>query len=254
MKNFSGELIWITGASSGIGAALAVQLASLGAKVIISARNAEKLQALADGFNGAGRILPLPLDVTDPVAVAAAVNTLQTDHGRIDRVILNAGTYIPDSVVGFTAKSVKTQLDLNVLGCALMLEQLLPLMRGQGGGAIAIVASVAGYRGLPYAAGYGASKAALINMAESLQPECKQLGIKLQLICPGFVKTPLTDRNDFAMPFIISAEDAARRIAQGLSSDRFEIVFPKRMKIAMKILRLLPNGLFLRLSQGVLRK
>ena len=193
------------------------------------------LAALASQNYGDGKILAYPVDVTDKSALVATVEKIASDLGRIDTAILSAATYSPDKPGTFDAKGIEAQFNLNVMGTVYSLDALLPILRKQGQGHIAIIASVAGYRGLPMAAGYGATKAALINLTEALRWDFKNQNIKLQVICPGFVKTSLTDKNDFPMPFIISAEKAAEIIARGLQSNRFEIVFPWQMFLLMKI-------------------
>lgn len=235
-------LTWITGASSGIGRALALRLAREGAPVVASARNAEALAALER--EGAGRIIASPLDVTDHAAVAAAVAAIEGTHGPIARAILNAGTHVPMSADDFSAATVRALIDINLMGAANALEALLPRMAARRAGHIAVVASLAGYRGLPTAAAYGASKAAVINLCEALKPDCDRLGIKLQLVDPGFVDTPLTRRNDFAMPFLMPVEAASEALARGLASRRFEIVFPRRFAAIMKLMRILPYRLY----------
>lgn len=235
-------LTWITGASSGIGRALALRLARDGAPVVASARNAEALAALER--EGAGRIVAWPLDVTDHAAVAAAVAAIEGTHGPIARAILNAGTHVPMSADDFSAATVRALIDINLMGAANALEALLPRMAARRAGHIAVVASLAGYRGLPTAAAYGASKAAVINLCEALKPDCDRLGIKLQLVDPGFVDTPLTRRNDFAMPFLMPVEAASEALARGLASRRFEIVFPRRFAAIMKLMRILPYRLY----------
>ena len=238
----AGERVWITGASMGIGAALARRLARDGAEVIASARSAERLAALAAA--GAGRIVAWPLDITDHAAVKDAVARIEAEHGPIDVAVLNAGTHRPVSAAEFTAEGLRELMEVNVVGTAACLEALMPRMIARGRGRIAVVASVAGYRGLPTSAYYGATKAALINLAESLRFDLARAGVTIQLIDPGFVKTPLTDRNEFPMPFLISAELAADRIASGLRSRRFEIAFPRRFVWMMKLLRCLPYALY----------
>ncbi len=237
-------IVWITGASSGIGAALAQYMARSGYVVAISARSADKLSALAGQAYGSGRIVSYPVDITDAGALKTTVSKIVADLGRIDIAVLSAGTYTPDEPGKFDVKEIESQLTLNVMGTVRTIDALLPQLDRQGGGHIAIVASVAGYRGLPNAAGYGPTKAALINMAEALKLGFAERRIKLQVVCPGFVKTPLTDKNDFPMPFIISPEKAAGIIARGLKSSRFEIVFPWQMFLLMKLLRLLPYALY----------
>jgi NAD(P)-dependent dehydrogenase (short-subunit alcohol dehydrogenase family) len=196
---------WITGGGSGIGAAVAKQLANEGWQVAISGRRPDKLQAVADF--APDHIHPYVLDVTDAALNLAVAAQIHERFGRIDYALLNAGDFFPFA------------------------------------GHIAIVASVAGYVGLPSSSAYGASKAALINMAEALRVELEPLTIKIQLICPGFIETPMTDRNQFAMPFIISADKAAARIVAGIASNRFEITMPRRFTWLLKFLRLLPYPL-----------
>ena len=238
----AGERVWITGASMGIGAALARRLARDGAEVIASARSAERLAALA--ASGAGRIVAWPLDITDHAAVREAVTRIEAEHGPLDVAVLNAGTHRPVAAAEFTADGLRDLIEINVMGTAACLEALMPRMIARGRGRIAVVASVAGYRGLPTSAYYGATKAALINLAELLRFDLARAGVTMQLIDPGFVKTPLTDRNEFPMPFLISAELAADRIASGLRSRRFEIAFPRRFVWMLKLLRCLPYALY----------
>jgi NAD(P)-dependent dehydrogenase (short-subunit alcohol dehydrogenase family) len=236
------ERVWITGASLGIGEALARRLAQDGADVIASARSADRLAALAAASGG--RIVAEPLDVTDHAAVLAAVNRIEAERGPIDIAVLNAGSHQPVTAAEFTADGLRRLMELNVFGVASCLEALMPRMIARGRGRIAVVASVAGYRGLPTSAYYGATKAALINLAESLKFDLDRAGVTLQLIDPGFVRTPLTDKNDFPMPFLITAELAADRIAQGLKSGRFEIAFPSPFVLMLKLLRILPYALY----------
>lgn len=232
------ERVWIIGASYGIGAALAERLAADGKEVWASARSADKLAALAEKHPG--RIHALPLDVTDKAAVRAALASIEAASGPPDTVVLNAGTHQPVAAKDFTADGLRQVMELNVFGTANGIETVLPGMLQRDAGRIAVVASVAGYNGLPTSAYYGASKAALINMIESLRFDLRRTGVVLQLVNPGFVKTPLTDRNDFAMPFLIPADEAAATIARGLASDRFEIAFPRTFVWLLKLVGLLP--------------
>lgn len=236
------ERVWIIGASYGIGAALAERLAADGKEVWASARSAGKLAALAERHPG--RIHALPLDVTDKAAVRAALASIEAASGPPDTVVLNAGTHQPVAAKDFTADGLRQVMELNVFGTANGIETVLPGMLQRDAGRIAVVASVAGYNGLPTSAYYGASKAALINMIESLRFDLRRTGVVLQLVNPGFVKTPLTDRNDFAMPFLIPAEAAAAAIARGLASDRFEIAFPRTFVWLLKLVGLLPYRLY----------
>lgn len=231
---------WVAGASQGIGAALAKRLARDGAQVIASARSREKLAVLAAAD---ARIIPEPVDVTDRDAVAGLIARLD-DAARIDTAVLNAGTHRPVDGREFDAGALRALIEVNLFGVANCLEALIPRMAGHGRGRIAIVASLGGYRGLPTAAYYGASKAALINMTEALRFDLAKAGVTLQLINPGFVRTPLTDRNDFKMPFLVEADAAADAIARGLATDRFEITFPTTFALIMKALRLLPYRIY----------
>lgn len=235
-------IAWVTGASTGIGRALALRLARDGRRVVASARNAALLEALA-GETG-GRVIAAPLDVSDLAAVTALVDAIENSHGPIALAVLNAGTHLPLSADDFSAATVAKLIAVNVMGVANCLEALLPRCRARGAGHIAVVSSVAGYRGLPTAAAYGATKAALINMCESLKPDCDRLGIKLQLINPGFVETPLTDKNPFPMPFLMPVDKAVDRIVAGLAGGGFEITFPRRFTFMLKALRCLPYRLY----------
>ncbi len=246
--------VWITGASSGIGRALALALARQGRLVVGSARSHLDLATLVEAARGLpGRIIALPLDVTDPGAMAPALAKIEAEHGPLGQAVLNAGSHIPMGAADFRADKLRKLIAVNLMGAAHGLEAILPGMLARGAGRIAVVASVAGYRGLPSAAAYSASKAAAIAMCEALRPECAAKGVTLQLINPGFVATPLTAKNDFAMPMMISAEAAADAILAGLASDRFEIAFPRRFALAMKVLRLLPYPLFFAVTKKLLR-
>ncbi len=240
--------IWIAGASTGIGAALAKQYAQAGHSVYASARSADKLQALAqEATQLSGQIIPVPCDVTDNESVLAAVADIQKS-GAIDIAILNAGYYEPIELEALNLEHFLNTYNVNLTGVVRCFLALLPSMRRSASGQIAIVSSVSGYTGLPRAAAYGSSKAALINLAESLQPECKAAGIDIRLINPGFVKSPLTDKNTFEMPFIIEAEEAASRIIKGLDGKGFEIHFPKRFTLWLKLFRSLPYFIYLKLA------
>jgi NADP-dependent 3-hydroxy acid dehydrogenase YdfG len=237
-----GKNIWLVGASEGIGAALAVKLAAAGAHVALSARNEQALQALAGTL--ALPPLVLPLDVTDQTSVDAAWSRLSAEWPNIDMMIYNAGTYEPLDAQHFDLTKIERMVDVNFHGALRVLSPILPNFLTRNAGHIALIGSVAGYRGLPAALGYGASKAAIIHLAENLKADLGATGITVQIINPGFVKTRLTDKNDFAMPFIITANRAAEYIMAGLESDRFEIHFPKRFSRILKFLSLLPSPLY----------
>ncbi len=246
---------WITGASSGLGHALARRMAADGWTVAASARGAEALAALAESAEGLrGKISPVPLDVTDPSAVAAAVEAIESELGPITQAVLNAGSHRPVRAAGLTADDFRELTELNLMGTVHCLEALLPGMIARRGGRIAVVASLAGYRGLPTSAAYGMTKAGLINMAEALKPELDGYGIRLQVVNPGFVRTPLTDKNPFPMPFLMEVEDAAEAFYRGLRSERFEIVFPRRFAYLLKVLRCLPAPLAFAVTRRLVPK
>jgi len=201
-----------------------------------------------------GRIVPFVLDITDPKAVADTARLVVAELGPIDLAILNAGTYVPTPAHAFDRATVAKLVDVNLMGTVNCLEVLLPRFLVRGGGEIAVVASMTGYRGLPTAAGYGATKAALINLSEALRPELELGGVSLRLINPGFVDTPLTRLNEFPMPFMISSRRAAETIVRGIRTSRFEITAPRRMAVLMKLLRILPNRLFLTIVRRVTPK
>ncbi|MCW5751402.1 MAG: SDR family NAD(P)-dependent oxidoreductase, partial [Alphaproteobacteria bacterium] len=205
-------LVWITGASSGLGRATALRHALGGWRVAASARGETALGQLAAETTGTtGAILPFPCDIGDRQAVAATLSAIEAVHGPVERAILNAGTHRPFDAVRFDGAVFRELVEINLMGTVHCLEALVPAMAARGRGQIAIVSSVAGYRGLPTAAAYGATKSALINMAEALHLELRGSGIDVRLICPGFIRTPLTDRNPFPMPFLMEADLAADR-------------------------------------------
>ncbi len=236
------ELYWITGASSGIGRGLALKAAAQGCRVAASARSEKGLADLADAAKGA--VASYALDVTDLAACHAAVERIETDHGPIAHAVLNAGTHMPTPATDFQAGQVANLVDVNLMGVVNCLEPLLSRFLERGKGHIAIMASVAGYRGLPMAGGYCATKAGLIALAESLNCELEPKGIKMQVICPGFVRTPLTDRNEFEMPYLMEIDDAVQRVWDGLASDDFEVAFPRRFAWQLKMMQKLPNSAY----------
>lgn len=232
---------WITGASTGIGAELARLLDRRVAHVAASARSADKLATLAAGCK---TVKPYPLDVTDPEAVADCVRKIEDSAGPIDLAVLNAGVWQLMSLRDLDLDPVRAGVEVNYMGVMHALHALLPRMLERGRGHIAIVASVAGYRGLPGSVTYGPTKAALINLAETLQTELAPKGILVSVVNPGFVDTPMTRTNPFPMPAIIPADKAARALLAGLERGKYEIIFPRRFVFVMKLLRLLPNALY----------
>ena len=236
---------WITGASSGIGRAVALRLARDGMVVAASARREDALKTLeADAADLPGTIVTAPCDVTDPDQVSRMVAWLEADHGGIDLAILNAGVYLRDRADQLDAGKFRAQVELNIMGTVDCLQALMPGWIERRRGHLVVVSSVAGYRGLPSSLAYGATKAALINLCEALKFDFDRLGLKVQLVNPGFVRTPLTDKNEFPMPFLMEVEDAADRLVTGLNSSAFEITFPRRFAFLLKLFRCLPYRLY----------
>jgi NAD(P)-dependent dehydrogenase (short-subunit alcohol dehydrogenase family) len=232
---------WITGASTGIGRDIALQLSAAGLKVAASARSAEKLAALGQG------IVAIPLDVTDAQACMRAVDRIESELGPIDLVVFGAGTYSPVAADRIDPKLFADTMATNYMGVVNGLAAVAPRMLARGSGHISWIASVAGFVGLPKAAAYGPTKAALINLAECLEPEMRLKGVRISVINPGFVATPLTAQNDFEMPFLMQPEEAARRTIEGLAAGRFEVAYPRRFVAILRALKALPYPVFFRL-------
>lgn len=239
---------WVTGASSGIGRAVALELARRGVRVAATARRADELAALASEASGmGGAVTPLQGDVTDAGAMAKVVEDAAAALGPIDLAVLNAGLYLPVRAEPFDLGAVRKTFDVNLTGTANCLAAVLPHMTTRRAGRVVIVASVAGYGGLPNSAAYGATKAALINLAESLKFDLDHAGVAIQVANPGFVDTPATKKNPFKMPALLPVEEAAREIVRGIARGGFEITFPKRFTYVLKALRVLPYPLYFRL-------
>jgi NADP-dependent 3-hydroxy acid dehydrogenase YdfG len=229
---------WVTGASSGIGREVAVQLAQSGWTVAVSARRGDELAALAAAHPG---MVAAPVDITDEAAVLAAVKRIETQTGRhVVRAVLNAGVYIRDTAPDFSVRHFKTQVDVNLLGTANCLAAVMPGMLARRQGQIGLISSVAGLNGLPGAVTYSATKAALISMAQSLKFDLDKANVGISVILPGFVKTPATAGNTYPMPLLMEVADAARAILRGLDAGRFTIAFPAGLAWPLRILRMLP--------------
>lgn len=231
----SGRRIWVVGASSGIGAAVARELVGRGARVAISARRTDRLAEVA-----ARRMTVAEADVTDGSSLDAAAQRVRRELGGIDMVIYCAGLWNQMDAASWDRQLFARHVEVNLLGLNNLLGAVLPPMVRQGQGHVVGVASVAGYRGLAGAEAYGATKAALINMLEALRTALSAHGVTVTTVCPGFVRTQLTAGNRFPMPFMVEPERAARSICDGLERGRMEIVFPLPMAVLMKTARLLP--------------
>lgn len=242
------QIVWIIGASSGIGCALARELSARGAILALSARRKDELEKLNDELGNRHKVFVL--DSSDAAMTLRTAQAIRAGFGRIDRVIFLAAAYAPMKLDALDIVATKGIVDINLAGAFNLVHAVLPILKTQKPhGQLALCGSVAGYIGLPGGQPYSATKAAIINLAESLHAECKD-SIDIKLINPGFVRTALTDKNNFKMPAMIEPEQAAKDIAEGLLSRRFEIHFPKRFTFFLKLLRLLPYGF----SQSLTRK
>jgi NAD(P)-dependent dehydrogenase (short-subunit alcohol dehydrogenase family) len=243
--NWAGQVVWLVGASTGIGRATAKRLHDAGAQVVVSARNAT---ALAQFAQGRERATSMPLDVTDRAAVRDATQQIVAQHGRLDLVMYCAGHYKAQRATAFDLDEMLKHQQVNVIGALYLLDAVLPILLQQAAAGqpahVSLVASVAGYRGLPHALAYGPTKAALINLAETLYLDLQPQGVGVSVINPGFVETPLTSGNAFSMPALITPAEAARQIVAGWESGRFEIHFPKRFTLWLKALRFLGDGAY----------
>ncbi len=250
ISDWRGKRVWLIGASSGIGEAAGVLLLELGARVAFSARSADKLAAIVLGSgaaaaaNTAARALALPLDVTDRASVGAAFQQILASWDGVDLVLVIAGGYNEMRADAIDLAAVNGMIDLNLRGAFNCLDAVLPHLLSRGAGGVGIVASVAGYGGLPKALVYGSTKAALINLTESLYLDLHRRGLAVYQINPGFVDTPLTANNDFAMPALMTAADAVRAMVDGIERGQFHIHFPKRFTNSLRLARLLPYRLY----------
>ena len=231
----AGKVAWVVGGSSGIGAAVARELVSRGATVAVSARREKQLNDVAGGD-----MLVLPADVTDAASLAAAAARAWEELGPINLAVLSAGYWKQMDPSNWDTDLFDRHVQVNLTGMSNAIAAVLPGMLRMRSGTIAGIASVAGYRGLAGAEAYGATKAAQINLLESLRIHLARTGVQVTTVCPGFVRTDLTAGNKFPMPFIIKADQAARSICDGLERGRAEIVFPARMALLMKAARIVP--------------
>ncbi|MES2686764.1 MAG: SDR family NAD(P)-dependent oxidoreductase [Pseudomonadota bacterium] len=240
LNDWHGKTVWLVGASSGIGQATAHALHARGARVVVSARNAQALDDFVRDHTGA---LALPLDASDAAAVKIAAHTVLA-LGPLDLLMYCAGYYRELRATEFDLAEMLKHQQVNYTGALYLLDAVLPALLRRGSGHISLVGSVAGYRGLPKSLAYGPTKAALINLAETLHVDLKPSGVGVSIVNPGFVETPLTAQNQFSMPALISPAQAAIEILAGWARGEFEIHFPKRFTRWMKTLRVLPYALY----------
>ncbi len=243
--------IWITGASSGIGKAVAEKFAKEGWKVAVSARRREILEDMSKN----DKIFSYPLDVTNQDQVNSTFNKIIEDFGELDLCIFSSGTYDPKSEKSIDVDKIKNVINVNFVGVVNCVKSVEKNFKQKKSGKISIVSSIAGYRGLPNSSGYGPSKAALTNFAESIYFDFKKFNVNVSVISPGFIKTPLTDKNEFAMPFLETPEFAAKKIYNGLTKDKsFEIHFPKPLTLLLKFFRILPYKIYLFLIDKTVKR
>lgn len=241
----SDGIAWITGASTGIGRALALELVRRGWVVAATARGEDRLASLAaEAAAIGGRAVPFPCDVTDQARVAATVAAIESELGPVALAVFNAGNYFPTRGEKLSVDNFVKTYEINLFGVVNGLVPVVDAMKARGFGQIGIVGSVSGYGGLPLASAYGASKAAVNNMAEALKFDFDRMNIRIQVINPGFVDTPLTEKNTFPMPGLMKVEDATRRLADGLERGGFEVCFPRRLAWTLKLVNLLPHALY----------
>lgn len=242
LRDWQGRRVWVVGASSGIGQALAHALHAAGAQVTVSARQQDALALFRTTHAGSSAV---PVDVTDAAMVRAAAATV-LQGGALDLVVYCAGYYRPQRATAWSLAEMLRHQQVNYVGALHVLDAVLPALLAQGRGHVALVGSVAGYRGLPQSLAYGPTKSALITLAETLFMDLRDSGIGVSIINPGFVATPLTAQNGFSMPALMTPEAAAQAILRGWGQGAFEIHFPKRFTLVMKALGLLPFGLYQR--------
>ena len=243
--------IWITGASSGIGKAVAEKFAAEGWKVAVSARRRELLQELAKNEN----IVSFPLDVTDQSQINTVFKNIISEFGNLDLCLFSSGTYEPKDEKNIDSEKIKNVIKVNFLGVVDCVKSVEEYFKNRNSGHISIVSSIAGYRGLPNSSGYGPSKAALTNFCESIYFDFKKFGVRVSIISPGFIKTSLTEKNEFPMPFLKTVDYAADKIFNGLvKSNAFEIHFPKGLTLTLKFLRILPIKVYLFLVDKLVKR
>ena len=241
------KTIWITGASSGIGKALAIKFSKEGWQVAASARRENLLEELVSENKN---IFSFPLDVTDKDQCKLAFDKINNKFNDIDICVFSTGTWDPKKEKEIDVEQIEKVIKVNFFGTLNCIKSVEEYFKNKKNGHISIVSSIAGYRGLPNSTGYGPSKSALNNLTESLYFDFKRYGVRVSLISPGFIKTPMTDKNNFKMPFLKTPEYAADKIYDGLlNSKKFEIDFPKQLTILLKLFKVLPNQLYLSLIE-----
>ena len=245
MKDWAGKRYWLVGASEGLGLALAEKMSRAGVELVLSARSAARLEAAVATLPGKARAVAV--DVGDAASVAAAA----AEVGPVDGVVFLAGVYTPMTAKEWDTAAVEMMIDVNLTGAARVVGAVLPAMLARGAGHIVLTGSLSGFRGLPRAIGYGASKAGLVSLAESLRCDLEGSGVEVQLANPGFIRTRLTDKNAFRMPQIMEPEAAARMMFEHMGSGRFSRSFPAPFAWVFRLSNLMPDWLYFRLFSGL---
>ena len=251
-QTMQGRRIWVTGASSGIGRALAVELAAAGARLVISGRDQSRLQAVVDACRPA-EVMVAALDVASREENLAVAEQIRAHYGALDAVVLNAGICEYLDLPAFDAEMIRRVMDVNFMGFVYGIEAALPLLQKGNRPHLVGMSSTVAYTGLPRAEAYGASKAAIRYFLQALRVDLLPQGIDVSIICPGFVKTPLTDQNDFPMPMRIGVEEAARAIRKGMERRTHEIRFPTLFALMLRALAVMPSRLRTRLLKPLSR-
>lgn len=241
MKEWQGKRYWLVGASDGLGAALARQLSRAGVEVVLSARSEDKLAALADDLPG--RASYQVLDVRDDESVKAAADAV----GEVDGVVYLAGAYWPFAATDWNAEQATTMADVNFTGLVRVMGQVVPGMVARDRGHVVITSSLTAFRGLPRSIGYTASKAATLSLAECMHADLRKTGVQVQVVNPGFIRTQLTDKNDFRMPFLMEPEEAARTVFEHMGGDSFKRNFPWTFSLLFRGSKFLPDSLYYRI-------
>ena len=239
--NIAGKRYWLVGASDGLGEALAHKLSSAGAHLVLSARSEDKLQTLAQALPGKAEVQTI--DISDDNSVAEAAKAI----GQIDGVVLLAGVYWPFGAKEWNAEQATAMADINFTGFIRVLGQVVPDFVARDEGHIVITASLSAYRGLPGSIGYTASKAGTMSLAECLHADLRTSNVRVQVAIPGFIKTRLTDKNDFSMPAIMTADQAAQTMFEFMLTDRFKKCFPTGFSLFFRLAKFLPDSLYFRL-------
>ena len=241
MRRLKGKRYWLVGASEGLGRALAQRMSRAGIELVLSARSEARLEELAASLPGPAEVLAMDVADADSVRAAAA------KAGAVDGLVFLASVYWPQAAQDWDAGQVETMLDVNLTGAARVLGAVVPDMVARDAGHVVITGSLASFRGLPGAIGYGASKAGLMSLAESMAVDLHGTGVDVQLVNPGFIRTRQTDKNDFSMPAIMEPEVAAGVILDHMRTTRFRLSFPFAFSLVFRLGRLLPDALWFRI-------